>query len=489
MEWILSIGKAVAFMERNMTAEMKSEDVSAAVFASHAHFQRLFHLTTGITIGEYIRNRRLSLAGQELLLTGGKVVDVAMKYQYDTAESFSKAFSRFHGITPSQVKSKGHQLRFFYPLSIHLCVEGGFQMTHPLIEAFSWSSAGEDGAEMTAAEKYKSVVQWTGKARGQNPMVFDELTKWIWDDAQWNKDSLAENEQIFMQGILARFKGQNARLRSYLKALEPAGVVNAAVFPALDRFDEALSGRVADGQLHKAVTRVFADFSAMQDPAVRKQIAGGVTGPTGTDSTEVFGYVNCLKECDAAVQWALFMPEKVKEQQRGFVVVSFQYMSRPAMRFIGFEGEEYADAELRAEKMKALDAWAQYGCEPKGDVLLMHHNGLNVDVGAWRGLWGRFMQAEAPIPDGFLSIDFVPRSNGKPGAPYLSQFAYAAFSGDAQAMHRREGYDVDAMYDVTRNIILGQGVAIPYPEKYWTAELFPDGCDKQSTGYLFSVEL
>lgn len=71
----------------------------------------------------------------------------------------------------------------------------------------------------------------------------------------------------------------------------------------------------------------------------------------------------------------------------------------------------------------------------------------------------------------------------------MSTFAYATFSGDIEAMHKREGYDSDAMYDVTRNIILGQDINIPYPEKYWTAEVFLNGCANDSTAYMFSVEL
>ena len=57
-------------------------------------------MVTGVTIGEYIRNRRLSLAGQDLLLTDNKVADIAQKYRYDTYASFSKAFLRFHSISP-----------------------------------------------------------------------------------------------------------------------------------------------------------------------------------------------------------------------------------------------------------------------------------------------------------------------------------------------------------------------------------------------------
>ena len=78
-------------------------------------------------------------------------------------------------------------------------------------------------------------------------------------------------------------------------------------------------------------------------------------------------------------------------------------------------------------------------------------------------------------------------NDGGTGAPYLSQYAYATFTGDPQAMHSEERYDVHGMYDVTRNIILGQGVMIPYPHKYWTAEVFLNGYDAPSTAYMFST--
>lgn len=85
--------------------ELSIEQISNYVFASKSNFQRVFHMVTGVTIGEYIRNRRLSLAGQDLLLTDKKVADIAQKYRYDTSESFSKAFLRFHSISPSDIKN------------------------------------------------------------------------------------------------------------------------------------------------------------------------------------------------------------------------------------------------------------------------------------------------------------------------------------------------------------------------------------------------
>ena len=68
------------------------------------------------------------------------------------------------------------------------------------------------------------------------------------------------------------------------------------------------------------------------------------------------------------------------------------------------------------------------------------------------------MRADTPVPKGVLSFDFLPYHDGRAGIPYSSQFAYAEFSGDYEAMHKTEGYNISAMYDVTRNIMLSQGI-------------------------------
>lgn len=494
MNWIQSLSKAIQYIENNLTNDICIDEVANHAYTSSSHFQLIFHVVMGMTIGDYIRSRRLSLAAQDLLQPNSRIIDIAMRYQYDTQESFSKAFTRFHGVPPSKIQ-RG-QARLFHPLSISITIKGGFDMSHSLIEAFhllDWRDIeGQNGKQLTNAEKYNRIAGWAGKARGQNPGVFDALTEWILDDSEWSEEKIVGNEQILMQGVFARFKEQNAKLRAYLKELEPSGVVNAAVFKALDRFDDELSGAPHDAPLREPVAGVFADFSTMRDRAVREIIAGNKTGPAGTDSVDLFGYINYLKDCDAAVQWALFMPGVVERQQKGFKVDSFEYKKMPAMRFIGRECREQDDRMWRLETMRTLDAMSAFKSDLDFDVLFMHHYGLGVDVGPWHGFWGRFMKADAPVPEGFLHFDFVPgrtQNDFKAGPPYFAQFAYATFSGDNEAMHRREGYDSDAMYDVTRNIMLGQGVNIPYPDKYWTAEVFPDGCDKHSTAYMFSAEL
>jgi AraC-like DNA-binding protein len=452
-----------------------------------SHFQLIFHLVTGMTIGEYIRNRRLSLAAQDLLKPNARILDVAMKYQYDTQESFSKAFSRFHGVSPSKVNR--NDVKLFHPLSIHVTIQGGFVMSARWNGEFYWNDTeGQRSGKLSDGEKYARLVDWAANARGHNPGVFDALTEWLLDDSQWQEESLAENEQILLQGVLARFKEQNTQLRLFLKELEPSGVVNPAVFKALDRFDEELVGNVQDESLQAATSRIFADFSAMRERGVRELIAGDKTGPSGTDSVDRFGYINCLKDSDAGVQWALFMPHMVQQQQKCFKVDRFEYLQLPAMRFVGREGEDLGDVAVRKELFHTLDTMKEYQSGFDYDLLFMHHYGLGVDIGPWHGVWGRFMKADTPVPDGFLAFDLVPHEVPQSGPPYCSSFAFATFSGDMEAMHSREGYDCDAMYDVTRNIILGEGVNIPYPHKYWTAEVFLDGCDKYSTGYLFSTQ-
>ena len=488
MNWIGCLSKAVRYIEEHLTDDISIDEVAMKAYASSSHFQLVFHVVMGMTIGEYIRYRRLSLAALDLLQPNSKIIDVAMRYRYDTQESFSKAFMRFHGVPPS--KAQRGTVKLFYPLSINVTVEGGFDMSRKLVDEFYWSNIEEQtGKKLTDIEKYKRIVSWAAKARGQNPCVFDALTEWVLDDSQWSDEKLAENEQILMQSVFARFKEQNAQIRAYLLELEPSGVVNAAVFKALDGFDGELSGVVQDKRLQEVVARVFADFSVMRQRDIREQIAGSKTGPSGTDSVDLFGYINRLKECDAQVQWALFMPDMVERQQKGFKVDSFEYKKMPAMRFVGQEGDDLENIVARKKLFRILDAMNEYKSDIGFDVLLMHHYGLGVDVGPWHGVWGRFMRADTPVPEGFLHFDFVPHNDGNVGPPFCSQFAYATFSGDMDAMHKREGYDIDAMYDITRNIMLGQGVPIPYPHKYWTAEVFPDGCDKYSTAYMFSAEL
>ena len=134
MDWSTGMQKAIDYIEANLTEEIDYEKVAAESFSSSYHFQRVFSILCGYTLGEYIRLRRLSLAGTELANGKEKVIDIALKYGYDSPDSFAKAFQKFHGITPSQARADGSMLKSFSRLSIKISLEGGSIMNYRIEE-------------------------------------------------------------------------------------------------------------------------------------------------------------------------------------------------------------------------------------------------------------------------------------------------------------------------------------------------------------------
>ena len=126
MEWMASLKTAVNYMEGHLLEDIQAEDVAAAVHMSPFYLQKGFRILTGYSIGGYIRCRRLYLAALELCAGSEiKVIDLAAKYGYDTPDSFTKAFRRFHGVTPAQMRKDHCGLRPFLPLKITIQVQGG----------------------------------------------------------------------------------------------------------------------------------------------------------------------------------------------------------------------------------------------------------------------------------------------------------------------------------------------------------------------------
>ena len=114
------IQQAICYMEEHLYEDIDYAEVAKSVHMSSYNFHRTFSFIVGMTANEYIRNRRLTLAAQELQTTDISVIDAAYKYGYESPESFSKAFSRFHGATPKQAKRKGTKLHLFNPLVIKI---------------------------------------------------------------------------------------------------------------------------------------------------------------------------------------------------------------------------------------------------------------------------------------------------------------------------------------------------------------------------------
>jgi len=128
------VKKVLAYMEEHLLEEMKVSEIASHVYVSQFHLQRIFKALTGISLSSYIRNRRLSLAGLDVMQDDVSLLEIALKYQYDSLEGFSKAFYRFHGVNPSYARKEKVALKTYHPLKIQIRFQGGVSMDYRIIK-------------------------------------------------------------------------------------------------------------------------------------------------------------------------------------------------------------------------------------------------------------------------------------------------------------------------------------------------------------------
>jgi AraC family transcriptional regulator len=134
MDLLKNMNGAIKFIEDNLTNEIDFKEVARLAYCSEYHFKRMFSFLAGISLSEYIRRRRLTLAAFELKDNKIKVIDIAIKYGYSSPDSFTRAFQHLHGITPSEARSNGHSLKAFPLMSFQLSMKGGNEMNYRIEE-------------------------------------------------------------------------------------------------------------------------------------------------------------------------------------------------------------------------------------------------------------------------------------------------------------------------------------------------------------------
>ena len=130
MEWMTCLRTTLDYLETHLEAEIDLSEAAKRVYLSPFYLQKGFQIVTGYSVGEYVRSRRLYEAALRLRSTEEKVIDIAARYGYETPESFTKAFSRFHGCTPSAVRAGSGSIRSFVPLKIKIEITGGNKMDY-----------------------------------------------------------------------------------------------------------------------------------------------------------------------------------------------------------------------------------------------------------------------------------------------------------------------------------------------------------------------
>ena len=142
MDSLSSMNNAMAYIEEHLTEDMDYSKISKVAYCSEYHFKRMFSFLSGVSLSEYIRRRRLTLAALELKDKDLRVIDVAVKHGYNSADSFSRAFHSMHGVLPSEARSANTQLKAYPRMTFQLSIRGGSEMNYRIVEKESFRLVG-----------------------------------------------------------------------------------------------------------------------------------------------------------------------------------------------------------------------------------------------------------------------------------------------------------------------------------------------------------
>ncbi len=142
MDLLKNMNEALNYIEKNLTEEIDFKEVARLAVCSEYHFTRMFSFLAGITLSEYIRRRRLTMAAFELKDSSIKIIDAAIKYGYGSPDSFARAFQSLHGITPTEARNNGQSLKAYPRMTFQLSIKGGNEMNYRIEEKEAFSIVG-----------------------------------------------------------------------------------------------------------------------------------------------------------------------------------------------------------------------------------------------------------------------------------------------------------------------------------------------------------
>ena len=142
MDSLKSMNNALAYIEEHLTEEIDYSKISKIAYCSEYHFKRMFSFLSGISLSEYIPRIRLTLAALDLKDKDLRIIDVAVKYGYNSADSFSRAFHSLHGILPSEARSENTQLKAYPRMTFILSIQGGCEMNYRIVEKEAFKLVG-----------------------------------------------------------------------------------------------------------------------------------------------------------------------------------------------------------------------------------------------------------------------------------------------------------------------------------------------------------
>ena len=195
MDWSKRMNAAIDYIEENLAGEIDFSEAAKRACCSTFHFQRIFFAVNGLTPAEYARRRRLTLAARELLSSTARVIDIAMKYGYESPNAFTRAFRNLHGITPQAAREPGVTLTAYPRVSFHIALKGGNDMDYRIIEKPAFEVVGK--SKRVSAEIVQNFVI--------SPEDWEKFWWNYWDE--FYKDKRYESLEILTGGKPGRITG------------------------------------------------------------------------------------------------------------------------------------------------------------------------------------------------------------------------------------------------------------------------------------------
>ncbi|MBR0599122.1 AraC family transcriptional regulator [Sinanaerobacter chloroacetimidivorans] len=180
MEWLERLNQSINYLEENLNGTISYEHAAQIACCSTFHFQRMFSYIAGIPLSEYIRRRRMTAAAFDLQTTGEKIIDLALKYGYDSPTSFNRAFQSVHGVSPSAARLEGISLKAYPRISFSISIKGDVEMNYKIENKNAFRIVGvKKHMDMALEESFREVpLFWQETvAEGRIPQILELLNQ------------------------------------------------------------------------------------------------------------------------------------------------------------------------------------------------------------------------------------------------------------------------------------------------------------------------
>ncbi len=202
MDSLKKLNEALDYIEANLTEKIDYTEIAKIAMCSDYHFNRMFSFLSGVNLSEYLRRRKLTLAAFELKNENTKVIDIALKYGYNSTDSFSRAFNSMHGILPSEVKKDSIQIKAYPKITFQLTIKG--------VEAMNYRIVKKEAFKIVGFKKRVPLI-----FNGVNPEIV-EMYKLLTPEIIMNLKSLSNTEPFGMISASTNFSDDRMEERGEL---------------------------------------------------------------------------------------------------------------------------------------------------------------------------------------------------------------------------------------------------------------------------------